>query len=427
MRHLNLKKNIVFSLAEVVLYTFALFFLYKMIVAQVGIEGIGIWSLLLASTAAARLADIGFANGLNRYIAAERAKNTPEGAIRYLNTAMISMAVFYGSITLVMYGVLLALCPVILPDVAHQALFKATLPYACASFVMLNLSSTVMGAVTGLQRTDLKSLCALGGMALQILVAWLCLPLLGLKGAALGQLAQYGFMVVAGWVILRRYLPTLGLVPTGWDKTTFREMLNFGVKLQVNSIANFFFEPLTKFIMARMGGVDVLGYYEMAYRMVTQARSVIIAGYQTLVPAYADLKARRDTASMQKLIGRAERIMLLLAPASMLGLAAGSPVIAWLWLGEIPRLFIDFTLLITTGWMVNMLVAPSYLLAVAVGKLNGNMAGAVLTAALAPVLGGGLGWLYGGIGVATGAMLALIVGGALTYAMNMGMLKPERE
>lgn len=422
MLSLNLKSNMIFAVAEAVVYGLGLFLLYMIIVKQLGPAMLGLWSLLLASTSAARLADMGLANGLNRFVAQAQALKNNTDVIDYIHTAMVSTFWFYSVISLLLYVVLLWLTPWLVPDVDYHALFREILPYAAISFIMLTLSSTLMGALGGLQRSDLKSICAIFGLLLQLLLAWWLVPLIGLKGAALAQLGQYVLMVVVGWVILRRSLPNLGIFPRHWRRKAFMALVGYGSKLQISVIANFAFEPLVKFMLAHYGGLAVLGYYEMASRMVLQVRSMVISAYQTLVPAFANLQQSSRT-ELSRLAKRSEHIMLRLAPAIMAAVVVGSPLVSWLWLGHIEPWFIDITVILAAGWLINMLVAPSYLLANGLGKLRGNIAGSLVTAAVTPVLSYVLGNLFGALGIVCAAMIALAIGGFVMSIINRSLIQ----
>ena len=50
------------------------------------------------------------------------------------------------------------------------------------------------------------------------------------------------------------------------------------------------FEPVTKGLLSRYGGLAMVGYYEMASRMVLQFRIMIVSANQVLVPVIAALQ-----------------------------------------------------------------------------------------------------------------------------------------
>ena len=46
-------------------------------------------------------------------------------------------------------------------------------------------------------------------------------------------------------------------------------------------------DPLAKVLLSRFGGLSAVAYFEMANRMVSQARSLIASANQVLVPYYS--------------------------------------------------------------------------------------------------------------------------------------------
>ncbi len=68
-----------------------------------------------------------------------------------------------------------------------------------------------------------------------------------------------------------------------------KEMLGFGVKLQLGSVANLVFEPVVKASIAATAGTHVLGIFEIAYRMAYQVRNVATMALQTTIAAFATL------------------------------------------------------------------------------------------------------------------------------------------
>ena len=63
---LRLGRNATWAVGEVVISGLVLFLLYRIVVATLGVEALGVWSLVMATTSLARFADLGAAAGLAR-------------------------------------------------------------------------------------------------------------------------------------------------------------------------------------------------------------------------------------------------------------------------------------------------------------------------------------------------------------------------
>ena len=69
---MRMARNTLWNVAEVIIGAAVLFLLYRLIIAKLGVEALGIWALVLATTAVAKLADVGVASGLGRFVALQR-------------------------------------------------------------------------------------------------------------------------------------------------------------------------------------------------------------------------------------------------------------------------------------------------------------------------------------------------------------------
>jgi len=239
----------------------------------------------------------------------------------------------------------------------------------------------------------------------------------GVMGLAYAQVAQALIVLCLTLAVLRRVLPSLSLIPLKWDSSILRELLGFGWKLQLTSIAVLLFEPVTKGLLARFGGLTSAGYYEMATRMVQQLRAVLVNANQVLVPAVADAR-ERDRARVSLLYNESYKVVLFLTLPLVGGLIVSLPAISELWIGHYEERFVTFGGMLAAGWFFNALTGPSYFAAIGAGRMRWNLVGHVLIAVLNVPTTYALGTLFDGTGVVAGAMASLIVGSAVIIVGN---------
>ncbi|MCP2619681.1 oligosaccharide flippase family protein [Candidatus Aminicenantes bacterium AC-334-K16] len=115
-------------------------------------------------------------------------------------------------------------------------------------------------------------------------------PKYGLKGVAYARVIQNLIILIFSWFFLRKYLPLLPVFPYKWDKKLFREIVGYGINFQIISVARMLYDPITKALLTKFGGLSLVGYYEMANKLIYQIRSLKVSANQILVPAFADLK-----------------------------------------------------------------------------------------------------------------------------------------
>jgi O-antigen/teichoic acid export membrane protein len=291
------------------------------------------------------------------------------------------------------------------------------LPYALLSFWVVSVTSVFQGALDGCLRVDRRNLIMIGSSVLYVGVGIVLVRTFGLMGLAYAQLAQAVVVGIVTWVVLRRSLRTLPSVPRNWDGSSFMELLAFGWKLQVTSIAVLLFEPVTKALLARFGGLVSTGYYEMATRLVQQGRALVVNANQVLIPAIADAH-ERDVPHARLLYRESYRLVTFIM-ISLAGLMVVSfPGLSELWIGHYEAQFVTFAVLLTVGWFLNALTAPSYFSAIGAGRMRWNVLGHVIMALVNVGAGVALGLLFGGVGVVTAAMVALVAGSLLLAVNN---------
>jgi O-antigen/teichoic acid export membrane protein len=416
---MNLRKNALFSIAEVLLNGLGLFFIYKTVVSTLGVSLLGVWSLVLATTAFGRLADVGISAGLARFVARELAKGEAGSPRGYIETGLLSVAAIMGVLTLVAYWPVYFALGIALHG-AQLALAREIIPYALLTFWLLNINAVTAAALLGLHRADLRSISNICGMLVQVAASLVLIKGFQLKGLAWAQTAQYIVAIGLSWLFVVRVGRAIPVLPIRFEAHLFKDLLGFGTKLQIGTIANLLFEPATKIIIGHIAGTAVLGLYELAYRMVYQVRGVAITALQTLVPAFATLK-ESDPPALAALFRKTCRMAALVAAPLMGAVILGAPLVSLIWIGTYSADFVRLTALLALCWAINILAAPAYFLGLGTGEVNANVGGQVVTGLLSPALGLGLGLTFGPYGAVGGVVAGKIVGDlAPAYANRPG-------
>jgi len=391
-----------------------LFVIYRAVMIELGVSMLGVWSLVLATTAFGRLADVGISAGLARFVARALETGGEAEAAVYTQTAFVSMAAIMAVVAVVGWAPLSVALGFALEG-EELAIARALLPWALATFWMLNLNAVAAAALLGMHRSDLRSIANIAGMALQIAVSLLLITHWRLLGLAWAQAAQYVLAVtIAGAFLYRGRL--LGGAPAfSWP--AFRELIGFGSRLQLGTIANLLFEPASKIVLGHVAGTATLGVFEAAYRMVYQARNIAVMALQNLVPAFTSLQAR-STAELTALFRKSSRIAALGGGGLMAAAVIASPLVSIVWLGQFNADFVQLTALIAVCWVVNIVAAPAYFLGLATGRIGANVGGQILTAAISPLSGYVLGHAFGGIGAIVGILAGKVAGDVLPAVFN---------
>jgi O-antigen/teichoic acid export membrane protein len=406
--------NAATTFGQVVGSALILFCLYRFLIRAIGIDRLGIWSLVLASTSIVTLANQGFSTSIVKFVAKYAARGSPEDVSALVQTALISVGFAAAAISALLYPFAKWLLEIILPP-ASLAEAIAILPCAVAS-LWTNLIVSVLQA--GLAGHELITECnyvELGGSALYLFAAFLFVPSRGLLGLAYSQTGVAALSLPATWFLLRRRLPQLPFFPRCWNRKLFREMAGYGLHFQFITASQALREPVTKALIARFGDLALVGFYDLASRWVVTFRELIVQANQVLVPTVSRLR-ESDPGSVPRLYRESYRLIFFLAIPASAFLIALSPLVSLFWIGRFEPVFISFVALLAAGWLVNILANPAYVVDLGTGALKWVSVGCAVTAILNAGLGLLAGMRWGGTAVVGASVLSLAVGYTIVLA-----------
>jgi O-antigen/teichoic acid export membrane protein len=414
------------SIVRVVFCSGLLFALYRYLLDTIGVQQLGVWSIVLATTTVTRLSGVGLSGSVVKFVAQYAARDDMVSVSRVVQTTVLSVAFLLGVVLIAAAPVLRWYIARVIPEPSLLDAFSL-LPYSLISLWLMTIGGIFQDALDGLQRIDIRNLLMIGSSAVYLLLTIGLVPTYGLLGLAYGQIAQATILLVVSWCLLRRLLPIFPLIPYRWQRTLFGEMIRYGVNFQIVTLVGMLFDPMTKGLMSSFGGLAMVGYYELASRMVGNLRALLLAGNQVLVPVFADLQER--TPERVGHVYRASyRLLMYLVLPFYGGVMAAIPLISVLWLGDLQTTFMIFAFLLTFGYGLNTMAMPAYFANLGTGRLQWNTVGYATMGGLNGALGFVFGEHYGGVGVSLAWVVALVLGSAvivLAYHMEHRISLPE--
>ncbi|HAP41210.1 MAG TPA: hypothetical protein DCQ94_15850 [Nitrospira sp.] len=410
----NVFRNAIMATIQVTVAGLVMLAMYRFLLGTIGIDKIGVWSLVLATTSMTRISELGFSGSVVKFAAKHLALQEEKQAAEVIETAAISVAVILGFFLSGLYPALAFLVGNLVPaNLLADAL--VVLPYAVVSLWLLVIASVFLAGLDGIQRADLRGLIIVLGQLVYLCMVYWLVPTNDMKGLGISHMAQAAFGLVAAWVALRGKISGLGAFPCRWSSTAFREMFGYAINFQINGIAQLLFEPTTKALLSRFGGVSWVGYYEMANRMIMQVRSLLVAANQVAVPVVAYL-LEKDSSRVSAAYKRCYEVMWYLSVPVYSLLLLFIPTISDLWIGRYETLFVSFSFILLAGWFFNTVTAPAYFSYAGIGRLRWNTMAHLLMGTLNVLLGYLLGTLMNGFGVVIATACALVAGSIIPIA-----------
>ena len=408
----RLSSNVIAAVLSVVVNSLILFELYRFIVAQIGPANLGVWSLVMAVAAAARLGEGGLGGGVIKFVSHDLGAELPDRAAGTVLMAATMLGTLMLLICVGLWPVITRLLGSVLPDAKTLSIGKQLLPWALTALWLSALSNIFVGALDAARRTGLRAAAIMASGTIQLLCAYFLIPKYGLL--ALGPVQ----VVAAGTTLLITMVATILVFKQPprawcrWSKRRMKELVSYGGAYQLAAISQLAFEPCVKWLLGSFGTLTLAGYFELANRAVSQMRLVIAAAYQMLVP-HVSTRIGRDglnSDSINATYRDSARLLLLISLPYFALIGCALPLFFTFWIGEYSSSFILIGLFCLVGWALNTLAIPAFVLFLSVGKLRWNVLSQVTVGILNLIFASIGGLLYGGVGVVAGAMVALSMG-----------------
>lgn len=386
--------NAVMTSAYVVVNACILFILYKFVLRTIGVERLGIWSLVLASISIGSVVQLGFSGSVVKFVAKYLALKGENAVVRVIQTAVISIALFIGAVLLILYPFARWFLNLLIDETSFPEAI-AVLPYALLSVWLSLVGYVYQSALDGFQFIVYRRLVLILASLIQLLIVFVLVPAYGVLGLAYSQVVQTALILILGAGILKWLCPLMPLFPRRWDSRLFQEMLGYSLSMHVVSICEMILDPITKALMAKFGGLAMTGFYDLASRMMLQLRELIVQANAVLVPTVADL-LERNRGTIEKIYRDSYALNCFFSIPFYALIVVSAPFISWLWLDYYEDSFITFCVILSAGWFVNTISTPASVMQLGIGELRGLLVGSLTMVGANVALGVALGLLYGG-------------------------------
>ena len=407
----NVWRNAIMATCQVIVAGGVLFFLYRYLLNKLGSENVGIWAVVLSTASASRISELGLSGGTIKFVAAANARGDFRKSADIVQTASITIGIILAIVLIAGYPIIGLILSHIVPAVSLSRALEL-LPYALASIWLGGTGGVIHSSLDGCQRADLRAVVSMVAVVLYLLLVFMLVPMYGLIGLGMAQICQALFIMAVSWTFLKRQISALPLVPFRWRFNVFREMFSYSVNFQVISIFSMLYEPLTKAFLTKLGGLSATAYFEMANRMVTQFRALVVSANQVLVPKMA---AVHETApeKISQFYRDTYRIVFFLVVPLFALLIAATPLIGFVWIGYKQPDFIFFGVVVSLGYLINILSGPAYFMNLGIGALRWNVLSHIVLGLATACLGYVFGIIWGSRGVVIGFVIALVLASAI--------------
>jgi O-antigen/teichoic acid export membrane protein len=371
---------------------------------SIGIQLLGVWSIVLSTSSLAILANFGISDSVVRFVALYSKDDDKNKMYELIFTSSLFLLGLSTLIVAVIYPFASFILKLVIP-IKYLKDALSILPYSVCCLIVNALNGVYSSTLDGIQKNYIRNLIFAISSVLLLVCTIIFVPRFGLKGVAIAQVIQSLFALItcACAVIYKlRFNP----LKWNWSKSIFKQIFSYGAKFQFISLAALLNEPVTKILLSKFGGLAFTGYYEMANRLLMQARGVIVNGTQSLLPVMVNL----DKEHLSKFYKKTISNVLFFSLSAICLILSLAHVISLYWIGSYQPVFYYVLIILASSVIISLLTTPSYFYFMAKANLNILIKSHLISSFVSVIFSYILGYFIGGYGVIFGWLLSVICG-----------------
>lgn len=310
------------------------FFLSPFIVRHLGNSAYGVWVLLVSMTGYLGFLDLGIRGAVTRYVAKFHSEKDHEKSSRTVSSAS-GLFLAAGAVAVVA-AALFAVFAIPHFKIPPTYLKAAQLVVLLAGLnVAFSFVSGVFGGViVGLQRFDLLSAIAIGGIGLRAVAIYFALENgKGLVTLALIQLGGTLCELLIGYVLARKLYPELRIGIRDVRREHVSLIFSFGVYAFLLHLSNYFIFFTDALVIGAFLPVSMVTFFAIGGNLANYGRDLVGGFSRTMTPLASKLEVETSREGLQQAILKQARFCAMaMWPIFLTLIIRGSSFIG-LWMG----------------------------------------------------------------------------------------------
>jgi O-antigen/teichoic acid export membrane protein len=341
------------------------FILAPIMLSRLGLAQFGVWAVTGALAQYARLLDFGVTRSLARFVALYDAQND-RGAIEEALAIGVAAVAVIGAVILAAAAVA---APLVHDSLGVLSADEMRIVLLCSAGILVSalLVDVVNAVPVGLRQMDAPNLALvfagivnfIGSVVVLVLSTKLTDYALVQAGSALVSIVLA--LVALTWVWRRPYLRRP-------NRARAREIVSFGIKSQLVTVAELVNVQTDKVIIAAMLGPTTAGAYEIANRVVQGVLAFGTMTLSALIPTATAEIVERGRSVIEEFYARYTQRSLSIALPMFGALCVSCPFLLVAWLGERPPetdqivilLSLAFASSLTTGVAMTLVMSDGH-------------------------------------------------------------------
>lgn len=413
-------RNSLFSLGRNILSIPVLLLITPYTIGKIGVEEFGLWALVGILSSYAQLSDFGITESLTKHIAEHHALRDGAAINRLVNTSFV-LYVGFGLLGAVALTIGLDFIVSVVLQIPEMLRVRVKLVFlASIAIFLFNIVFSVFGTViVGFQRLDITNKILSATLLIGAGTTVLFLEMgYRLEGLVLSNAVNAVIVVICQIFSAKKLFPELSLSPRKhFRREAVSRILSFAWKIQLSNATQILIFQLDRILLSRFVGLAAVGHYEIASRIASQVRMLVISLFAPMVPAASALHATEGEDILTGLYRRSLKYMAATAiPLSVIVISLVHPFIRT-WMGEGYDVSSLTLQLLTAAFMVNLMTGPGVFVLNGINKPHIGMVASVFGAAINITACLLLVDRMGYYGVIVGIVLALTLSALLFFGL----------
>lgn len=310
------------------------------VIAHLGLDGYGIWSIIMVSAGYMRFGTAGLKSAFQKYVAEATADGDYERANRLLTTGSFAMLVLsvVGLIPVVVFAKSLA----VHAGVPREFLSSTAGALTLLAVIMLlsNFAAVYEAIVMGSQRVDIVRRFNIVLSLLECIAIVACMHFgRGLLAMTMVMAASEVALIACCYIASGRLLPQIQI---GWrhlSSGVAKELFRFAGSYQLVNILEILYGSILPFSILRMFGAQTAGVYAVCTRLIAAAVIIQEASVLPLLSSGALVFASKANDQLRLLLHKAFKWTLVVTLSPLAFVAAFGTTLVMAWTGQDDPLF----------------------------------------------------------------------------------------
>jgi len=404
-------KNTLFNAFGNIFTTFLQILIIPYILLKLGSERFGIWALVSMIFGIFTALDLGTGTAFVKYFSEYHTKKEHENFNRVMVAGFLFMLTF--SLVLIFIVILIKDQLVsffnIPEDLKSESIFVFVL--AAVIFGTNNTFGVFQAILKGLQRMEITN--SINMICSTIYVVGIFGVLyygFGLRGLIVNQGIKIFLISLAAIYYSKKINRNLKFKFSYLDFKPIKEILSYGIKMQISSIANLVNLQTDKTIIGYFLNLTSITAYEIGQKISFFCRMIVGLVLSALVPAVSELEAAGKKQSILKLYERGNKYIASFTFPILIFTIVFANYLINLWMGIGFEKSIYVARLLVCAVLVNMLTGVGVMIVRGIGKPFYETQYAIICLILNVVLGLILIRFYGFLGVVVATPISVIIG-----------------